>query len=356
MATIKLANKTIAPGTREIIDIHVTKDLGFDVSIKAHVLAGKKEGPTLLLLSTLHGHEWFSVLIFKELVKRCNLNDLSGNIILVPVANPAAFNTGTRCILDNSDEPDANRAFNGKYQWLSNQLTRVIEEEFISKADYMIDFHIGDWGCTMADIGYLDDPGDPENTLVSKGMALSYQFPIIHNMFSQKGKSNRSSTRRARFDYGIPTIVPEIGGLGFGEAIETRWLEQNISGIMGNLKYLNMLKGEPDYCPQYLIIRDYFRVSPQNGGYLESLIPLERQATEIKKEEVLAKIYDPETFEVLEELKSPEKGILFYTCRSYMIRPGGWAFGVAKTENNNSRWFDSETLLQGETSLQGKEN
>lgn len=339
MSLLTIGGKAIHRGTKEIVTVPVTKDLGVEINIKAHILAGRHEGPTFLLLSMLHGEEWFSMLILRELVRIIDLNELRGNIIAIPVANTSAFNTGTRCVMDNSDEPDANRAFGGEYQWLTNQITRVIDEEFMSKSDYMIDYHVGTWGCTMADIGYGADYPDPKLSEISREMALAYQFPVIHQMKLNKGThSKRTSMGRAALHHSIPAIVPEIGGLGFGENIEKAWLEDNIRGIMGNLKYLGMIDGEPDYCDKYLFVGDYWRVSPKNGGYLEPVIGLDRQFTRVEKGELLARVIDPETFEVLEELRSPGEGAIFYTCRSYMTRPGGWAYGIACLEDDNSYW------------------
>jgi hypothetical protein len=345
MGKIKVYNTEVMPGNKSIVTIPVTKDLGVDIRMKAHILAGKHDGPTLLILSMLHGEEWFSVLIIRELIKRLNLEELRGNIIAVPVANTSAFNTGTRCLMDNSDEPDANRAFNGKYQWLSNQVTRVIESELFSISDFLIDYHIGSWGASMADIGYGSDYENKNMTEISKGMAVSYGFPMIHAMKMFRGThSDRTSMGCAGTKYKIPGIVPEIGGLGFGEDIEKDWLSQNIKGITGNLKYLNMLDGEPDLCSEYLFINDYWRTSPKNAGFIETKIGLDRQFTAIKKNEHLADVIDPETFEIIEEIKSPGEGVLFYTCRDYMSRPGGWTFGIANMENENSRWIKKEDL------------
>ncbi|WP_047983524.1 succinylglutamate desuccinylase/aspartoacylase family protein [Ornithinibacillus californiensis] len=340
MGEISIAGVNIESGSRKVVKIPVTKDLSGDVNIYTHILTGEKNGPTLLLLSMLHGNEWFSVLILKELLKRIDVSELKGNIIAVPVANQVAFGTASRTIIDDSDEPDANRAFDGKYNWLTNQITRVIEEELFSKTDYLIDYHIGDWGCTMADIGYGMDYDDPKISEISKGMALSYGFPMIHSMsLSSRGThSARTSMGSAGIKYNIPAIVPEIGGLGFGEVQEKEWLEQNIQGLIGTMKYIGMLEGSVDYCKEYLFINDYWRVSPKNAGYIEPLFGLERQFTEVEKEEVLAKVIDPYTFDVLEELVSPGKGIIFYMCRAYMSRPGGWAFGIANLEDGKSTW------------------
>ena len=319
MGIITVYNTEVTPGNRKIITIPITRDLGVEIRIKAHILAGKQDGPTMLILSMLHGEEWFSSLIIRELINRIELDDLKGNIIAVPVANTSAFNTGTRSVMDNSDEPDANRSFSGRYQWISNQITRAIENELFSVSDYLIDYHVGSWGCTMADIGYGSDYKDKQMVDISKGMAVSYGFPMIHAMTLFKGThSDRTSMGCAGVKHKIPGIVPEIGGLGFGETIERDWLAQNINGVIGNLKYLNMLEGEPELCPKYLFIKDYWRTSPKNAGYLETKIGLERQFTEIKKNEHLANVIDPETFDILEEIRSPGDGVLFYTCRNYM--------------------------------------
>lgn len=331
---LKICNEAISRGDRKIIRAHVAKDLGYDINITAHVVAGSQEGPTLLITSMLHGEEWFSVLIVRELLKRIDTKNLRGTIIAIPVANVSSFNTGTRCIMDNSDEPDANRSFSGRYNCLSNTITRVIEEEFLSKSDYLIDYHVGTWGNRMADIGYGSDYVNPETSITSRGMALSYGFPVLHAMTLFKGThSDRTSMGCAGVKYDIPGIVPEIGGLGFGEKIEQSWIEDNIKGIFGNLKFLNMIDGEPEYCKEYLEICDYWRVSPRNGGYIEVVVNPSSELTKVERGQLLANVICPETFEVIEELRSPGDGYIFYGCRNYMVRPGGWVFGVASMEN-----------------------
>ncbi len=345
MGRIKVYDTEVSPGEKKVVTVPVTKDLGVDIRMKAHVLAGQHDGPTLLILSMLHGEEWFSALIIRELVKRLDLKELKGNIVAIPVANTSAFNSGTRCVMDNSDEPDANRSFGGKFMWLTNQITRTIETEFFKVADFLIDYHIGSWGSTMADIGYGADYEDPKLSEISKGMALAYQFPMIHAMTLFEGvhsKKDRSSMGRAAIHHSIPGIVPEIGGLGFGETIEKDWIEDNMNGLFGTLKFLGMLDGEPDYCEEYLFIGDYWRTSPKNAGYVELKIGMDRQCGPIRKNEHLADVIDPETFEVLEEIRSPGEGVLFYTCRNFMCRPGGWTFGIADSEK--SKWVKKEDL------------
>ena len=87
-----------------------------------------------------------------------------------------------------------------------------------------------------------------------------------------------------------------------------------------------------------LRVGDYWRVSPRVGGYLEPVIGLERQFTELAPGELMARVVSPLTFEIVDELRSPGRGTLFYSCRSTMARPGGWAFGVADMEK--SQWIE----------------
>jgi predicted deacylase len=322
-----------------MVVIPVTRDVAMPIDIHTHVVAGRSDGPTLLLLSMLHGNEWFSVLILRELLARLDPAMLSGNLIAVPVANVAAFATGTRVIVDDSDEPDANRTFGGIYHWMTNQITRVIEKELLTRSTHLIDYHVSDWGSTMADVSYTEDYTDPAVSDKSFRMALAYGFPVVHALRIHTGlRGPRTSVGYAGEHYKIPGIVAEVGGLGFGETQERDWLETNVRGTLGVMRHLGMLEGEPERMTRILRIGDYWRVSPRVGGYLEPTIGLDRQFTEFATGELMARVVSPLTFEIVDELRSPGRGTLFYSCRSTMVRPGGWAFGVADMEK--SAWLD----------------
>jgi len=334
MSDLKVAGHTVKAGSKKLVQIPVTQDLAMSVDIYAHVVAGKTDGPTLLLLSMLHGNEWFSVLILREIVQRIDTSNLAGNIIAVPVANAPAMVTGTRCILDDSDEPDANRTFGGSFDWMSNQIPRVIDAELFRHTDYLIDYHVSDWGSTMADVSYMVDYSDRAIAEKSRAKARAYGFPVVHAV--QLGlRGGRTSLGYSGEKYKIPGIVAGVGGLGFGEEQEAKWLEMNIQGTLGVMKELEMIEGSPRTCDRYLRIQNYWRVSPRAGGYLEPVVGLERQFTEVAKDELLARVTSPTSFELLEELRSPGRGTLFYSCRSYMVRPGAWAFGVADLEHSD---------------------
>jgi predicted deacylase len=339
MSDVTIASNHIPAGSRQVVRVPVTRDLTGPVDIVAHVVAGRGDGPTLLLLSMLHGNEWFSAVVLRDLIARVDPGQLQGNVIAVPVANAPAMLTATRCIQDNADEPDANRTFGGPYGWLSNQISRVITDVFLSVSNALIDYHVGDWGVTMADVSYVTDYTDRSLADRSRKMAVAYGFPVVHALTIFSGlRGPRTSLGHAGERFGMPGIVAEVGGLGWGEPREDQWVHANVEGTMSVMRELKMLSGQSMHADRYLHFYDYWRVGPSVGGYLEPRAGLDRQFGEVAAGETLATVSDPMTFEVLEEVRSPGRGVIFYACRPHMVRPGGWAYGVASLEDSRTEW------------------
>ena len=340
MPDLTVAGTHVPAGSRRVVRVPVAHDVTGPVEVVTHAVAGAHDGPTLLLLSMLHGNEWFSMLIIRELLARLDPETLRGNVLAVPVANAPALLTNTRCIQDNADEPDANRTFGGPYQWLSNQISRAIGDHLMSQSHAIIDYHVGDWGATMADVSYVTDFGDAGVSERSRAMALCYGCPVVHALTIHTGlRGPRTSLGFAGERYGVPGIVAEVGGLGFGEAQERAWLEQNVTGTLGVMQHLGMIDGDAPRLPRYLEVHDYWRVGPNAGGYLEPVVGLERQFGDVQPGELMARVIDPLTFAVVDEVRAPGHGTIFYACRAHMVRPGGWAFGVANREDGRTRWI-----------------
>jgi hypothetical protein len=59
---------------------------------------------------------------------------------------------------------------------MTNQITRVIEQELLTRSTHLIDYHVSDWGSTMADVSFTEDYTDPEVSEKSRRMALAYGF------------------------------------------------------------------------------------------------------------------------------------------------------------------------------------
>jgi hypothetical protein len=339
---MKIAGKEIESNTKEYISMKITTDLdGGDINVPVHVVAGDKAGPTLALLSMLHGSEWGTIEVIKRLVEQTHPDELNGTLVAVPVGNPVAFgNYLTRNTPDESDNADLNRVFPGNYTWIAELIASKLAKEVLANSDYLIDFHSFIWGsvlgATMAGTDFPDD-----NTVKEcRAMAEAFGYPCIHlGKVMSVFPGPRSSFGYFGGVLGRPGIGVEIGGLGFDEELEQKWVGMNVTGTKNVMMHLDMLGGEPELPEEYLVFEKRWRVNPSVGGILTPRIPSDSLMREVEEDELLGEVVSPYSFEVLEELRSPGKGILFMSARMYPVRPGDWAFAVIDTEDENTKWI-----------------
>jgi predicted deacylase len=333
-----------APG-RYLARIPVTTDMnGFDVTIAAHVLVGSKPGPTLTLLSGLHGNEWLHLEFFRQFVAEFNPEQTAGRVLVVPMANAVAFGTLSRYVRDDSDNADANRSFpvGGRaFTWLAEQVATCVATEVFAHTNALIDFHLGIWGSVMCSTNFSSDYSNPEVSAESEAMAFAFGSPWI---FASKDRSGwpgpRTSQGYAGEMLGIPSCCSFIGGAGFDHDLEHEWANRNLTGIRNVMKHMGMLTGEQDLPARYLVYDAVHRVNPKCGGLLEPVNLVETFGRTVKAGEVLGRIISPFSFETIEELVSPVDGVLSFWARNYPIRPGEWAYGVVPIDHPGTRFVE----------------
>ncbi len=335
-----LKSQRLEPGRKSVVRIPVTTDLdGNVVTIGVHAITGARNGPTLGLLSTLHGGEWQSIEVIRRIVDLLDPAAMSGNILAVPVGNPVALGQLTRNTPDESDNADLNRVFPGQFTWIAEQLASTIAREVLQQSDGMLDFHQGLWGSSLTAVMHGTDFPDPGVVEGCRRMAKAFGWPCIHeSKVMSVFPGPRSSVGYFGGVLGRPCIAVEIGGAGFGPELEEEWLEANVRGVTNVMKHLGILEGKPDLPERYLVWEKRWRVNPSVGGYLLPDVPPQMLLKEVQKGQLLGRVISPYTFEELERLEAPGRGILFYTARAYPVRPGDWAFGVVDLEDARTRW------------------
>jgi predicted deacylase len=340
--TLDVGGQRCAPGTKQVVALPVTTDLsGGKIKLYVHVVNGREPGPTLTLLSTLHGSEFWSIETVRRLVEGLDPSRLRGAVLAVPVGNPVALQMSTRATPDESDAPDLNRVFPGYNTWITEQLASVMTEAVLKKADYVIDFHIGPWGCCMGTVMYGTD-FDEDVVEKSRDMAFAFGYPCIQTGKIASGfPGPRSSCGYAGKVLKIPNLIIEIGGAGFDKAHEEAWYRINLDGLRNIMIHAGMLEGELDLPDRYLTWAKRWRVNPSVGGLLFPEIPPNDLMRQVRQGEVLGKVVSPYTFEVLEELAAPGDGVVFYTARDYPVRPGDWAWGVIDLNDAGTSWVDN---------------
>jgi predicted deacylase len=331
---LEIGERTVAPGTSAYVSLPVFRDIdGSDVAVPLRIVHGAAPGPSLTLLSMLHGDEWSMLEVLADLVSRVDAKALRGTLLIVPIANPYAFRQLRRTSRETLefDSSDLNRTFPGDETWLTRRIASVISREVLARATHLIDFHPGPFGSAwMQVIAGRDLPGDLAER--SEAMAVAFGVGLISRSAQLAGiPGPRSASAYAATALGVPSIIAEVGGLGFGAEHERRWREQNVDGVLGVMRSLSMLEDatyRAPATPRRTYVRDWI-VRPTTSGLLVPHIGAERLATEVAKGELLGRVISPSSFEVLETLTAPRDGVLFCVARSYPVQPHNYAFGAA---------------------------
>jgi len=317
------------PGARSYRTLPVTVELGgYEISLPVHYVCGNGEGPTLTLLSTLHGGEWMSIEVLRRILTEVNPMRLRGSILAVTVGNPVGLTHLVRNVPDGLDFPDVNRCFGSAVTTVAGLMARKITQEVLPRTDYLIDFHQVEWGAAVGIIIYGNTAPDPKTNERTDALARSFGFPML-----RPGESTPGTVSAQAGVMGIPAIAAEIGGPGWGPEAEETWLNQNVTGVFNVLRGLSMIDGDPILPEQYFYSGKRWRLGPSFGGYLHSNTGPERLLTRVEKGEELGRVLSMASLEVLERIEAPAASLLTCIARSYPVRPGGWAYGLAELDS-----------------------
>ena len=214
-----------------------------DVTLPVTVINGTKEGPVLLLTAGVHGDEYPSMFALQQLKKLIKPNELSGVLVLVHLANVEGFHA--RLIaLNPKDYKNLNRVFPGSENGThTEQIANILTNEFIAKADYLIDMHSGSNNETLLNHVYAPFIGDEE--LDSRTLALAKATGMRHVVLygdRPRDPENAISYPNAAMTRGKPGLTTEIGHLGLSNE---EFVLEAIDVAKNSMRFLEMLRGAP---------------------------------------------------------------------------------------------------------------
>jgi predicted deacylase len=338
--SFKIGSTIIEPGARKQVSFKVgLLPQGNELTITVNVVNGSKDGRVLGLLSTTHGAEFLSIEQIRQVVLGVDPKQLSGAIIAIPMANPLAFQYGTTNT--PGDELNMNRYFPGKplraqqsssyIGGLTETMAYVISEQLIEKSDCLLDFHLGPWGQAILCVDRPVTTG-PLSSEVDQ-LARLTRVKIVHDWDMPAGTSVKYALSLNK-----PGIGIEIGGGGFGQVWERMWLTQAEQAVLNILKHMEMLPGDPTPSTRQILLGGRAGLWPSNGGYHVPLVSPELLGEEVKKDQPLGYTFNPQTFDVVDEMKSPYDGLLYSIRARGPIALGEWSYLVG--EKSKAKWLD----------------
>lgn len=233
MSELTVENITAGPGERATRMAQVrVGDRVVEVPIIA--VQGVNEGPRVAVTAGIHGAEYVGIEAAQRLGMTIDPAEVSGSLVVVPIANTTAF--FTRSIYTSGlGRENLNRLFPGNphgspAQMLADWLFRTI----IQPSQFYVDMHGGDMIESLVPFVLAPHGVHPEVDDHSRRMAVASGIERII------ASGVVGSTVGAAIAAHIPAVLTEIGGQGV-------WSEELVAAHMEStlriLRYLGVLPG-----------------------------------------------------------------------------------------------------------------
>jgi predicted deacylase len=285
----------VPAGCRHAFDLQGLSSTGeAPPKIPVKIVCGSEPGPCLVAIAGIHGDEAEGIFALTEFWDELPPH-FRGRIILVPVANPAAFEAGAR--RSPSDRLDLNRSFPGNVKGSpTERLAHLIFSKVVAHADFLCTLH--SWFATGTTLPFVEVWADP-SSLAERGYqaALASGFERIRLTTWPDGLLVRIAN-----EAGIPGIEMEVGDSGRSRP-ENRWIyKAHLTALM---QHLGMLDGTPSPHPDARRY-DGRHVFCERGGVLRVHTAL---GAPVNAGDVLGTVYDLHG-ETIEEIQAPKAGIV----------------------------------------------
>ena len=287
---------------------------GSDVEAPVIVVAGKERGPVAWLISCGHGDEFGGALAIQRVAKALDPRTTKGLIILIPVANPPAFQAMRRVNPSNDDLMDFGDAFPGRPRFATERIAEKYMALWKEHADFVVDLHTGgDHFIQQSFVIFTVTGTVPKERMES--LARMFGTPTLWRDRDKVFSSDISINLPAM---GIPAFLLEVGGGGVRERQEdARQAEYALSFLRG----VGIVPGEPLRLGRFTVIEKYRIITPARGGFFYALV---KPGDPVNEGTPLARVVDVYGDEV-EILRSPVSSAIVLGIQEYpVVASGSW--------------------------------
>jgi len=270
----------VAPGTATRLAWSTDGNIaGLTTPTPVMVIRGKKPGKTMCMTAAVHGDELNGIEIVRRVMYDIEPENLTGNIIGIPIVNLQGFQRGSRYL---PDRRDLNRFFPGEADGsLASRIAHSLFNEVIVLCDFLIDMHTG----SLRRTNMPQLRADMRNEDVAELTEGFGKIAVIHSIGSP------GMLRFAAVASGIPATTLEVGE---SLRIQEDQIEKGVSSVNRLLQREGMYSrlfswGDPE--PVYY---KSSWIRAERGGILFS----KREVGDmIEVDDVLGAITDPITNE-----------------------------------------------------------
>jgi hypothetical protein len=276
---------------------------------------GASPGPALLVTGGIHGSEYVSIDAAIRLGAAIDSKTLRGQILCLPVMNPAAFWERAAYVVP-IDNLNLNRVFPGKAKGsFTERLAYQLVQKAMRHADAYIDLHGGDVPEALVPFNIYYETGDAKLDGKSRAMAEAFGAPamLLHRASGAPIAGLAYATAAAM---GIASMLAEDGGAGQYDAATASRMHDGLQNV---LRVLDMIPGGVRNMPAPRRFEKFDWVRTKGPGFFRASVKV---GDEVKSGQALGTLVD--FFgQPLEEIKAETKGqILFMVVSPAMSKDG----------------------------------
>lgn len=280
---------------------------GSTIAMPINVLKGPRDGPRLVAIAGIHGDEFDGPAALLELADLIDPMQLSGSLIIVPIANPPAFRVGRRW--NPADGANLNRILPADPEGsVTHRLGTILVDEVIRGADFVVTIH--GWTAGSMTVPYVEYTAGHETSEAARAGAAAFGLSYLEALGRLEGRLMSIVA-----ELGIPGCEVEIGGEGI--TLPDR-AAIGVHGTFGLLRHLGMLPGD---APMAGVQADIVRtevIAPTGGALRQTRI---RVGEVVRVGDPLATITDLNGTPIV-RLDSRSSGILAMRRHALNVEPG----------------------------------
>ena len=297
---------------KDWLDLEPSQD-GVDCRLPLLYARSGSDGPTLLVLSGVHGDEYEGPETIPKVLQEIEPKELKGTLFCIPVCNVPAY----RAIQRSSPVDGLNlaRVFPGNRTGsITERIAYWLHHKAIQHADFLVDLHSGGMMYDIPTLVGYPDLGDDAGRRSREG-SLAFGAPVLWNHPEvSSGRTISSAT-----DFGIPSLYTEAPGGGYARPEDVECFTR---GVLNVMKYLGMLEGDPQSEPPELDLygagnMDEVLEATVAGFFRPEVALLDR----IEQGQRIGSVRDYHG-EVVQDLVADASGIVIMLRRFHHVEPG----------------------------------
>ena len=239
---------------------------GQAISMPFRVIRSKNEGPVVWIQGAVHGAEKTGTAAIVRLAQTLRPDSISGTLVLIPVVNVLAFESGKRANHIDALPMDLNRHFPGQIDGsFTERIAARLWEVVHNSVNYLIDIHTAS-GYRVCPLHVLYR--DVANEASKRAREMCF-WALTSAVWSSNEPVLDRSLMHVATENGIPSIVLEAGP---GEDVSLEHMEQLVRALTNILSGLGVLPGTPELLDKYMILKGWANVMANRGGLCLPLV------------------------------------------------------------------------------------